>query len=353
MKRGWFGAKRVRDAQVKLTHGDCGDPEALAALLRGARPRGRPLRVPAPGRPQPAVRQRGDGAVQAVLPRPAGTPVEARHQRAEVRAHPGHRGGRQDLPARHVLPDERQLLLRRLLQGGGDHLRVGPGHAQPVRGRVRPPRGQALGDRLSRRRRGGRPLEEDRRRPRRADRAPRQARQLLEHGRPRPGRPVQRDLPRPRPGVRPRRRTGRRRGPVHGVLEPRLHAGGAQRRPVQGGLRRRRPAARAEHRHRARPRAAREHPAGRRQPLRDRRGPPGPDQGRGARGQDVRRRPPGRRTPSRRGRPRAHRPDARQRRGDPGQRGTRVRAPPAAPTCRPQHAAPGGRRARSCPSSSR
>ena len=29
----------------------------------------------------------------------------------------GHRRGRQDHPARHVLPDERQLLLRRLLQG--------------------------------------------------------------------------------------------------------------------------------------------------------------------------------------------------------------------------------------------
>ena len=33
---------------------------------------GRALRLPAPGRPQPAVRQRRHGAVQAVLPRPAG-----------------------------------------------------------------------------------------------------------------------------------------------------------------------------------------------------------------------------------------------------------------------------------------
>ena len=39
-------------------------------------------------------------------------PVRARHQRAEVRAHAGHRRGRQDHPARHVLPDVRQLLLR-------------------------------------------------------------------------------------------------------------------------------------------------------------------------------------------------------------------------------------------------
>ena len=53
--------------------------------------------------------------------------VAARDQRAEVRAHPRHRGGRQDHPARHVLPDERQLLLRRLLQGRRDHLRLGAG----------------------------------------------------------------------------------------------------------------------------------------------------------------------------------------------------------------------------------
>ena len=42
-------------------------------------------------------------------------------------AHPGHRRGRQDQPARHVLPDERQLLVRGLLQGGRDHLRLGAG----------------------------------------------------------------------------------------------------------------------------------------------------------------------------------------------------------------------------------
>ena len=41
---------------------------------------------------------------------------------------PGHRRGRQDQPARHVLPDERQLLVRRLLQGGRDRPRLGAGH---------------------------------------------------------------------------------------------------------------------------------------------------------------------------------------------------------------------------------
>ncbi len=68
--------------------------------------------------------------------------------------------------------------------------------------------------------------------------AARPGRQLLAHGRPRPGRPVQRDLHRPRPRARPGRRPDRRRGPVPGDLEPGLHAGGPQRGPQQGRLRR-------------------------------------------------------------------------------------------------------------------
>ena len=79
-------------------------------------------------RPEPAVRQRRHGAVRAVLPGPADAAVPARGQRAEVHPHPGHRRGRQDQPARHVLPDERQLLLRRLLQGRRDPARLGAGH---------------------------------------------------------------------------------------------------------------------------------------------------------------------------------------------------------------------------------
>ena len=47
---------------------------------------------------------------------------------------------------------------------------------------------------------------------------------------PGPGGPVLGDLRRPRPGVRARRRPGRRRGPVPGDLEPRLHAVRARRR---------------------------------------------------------------------------------------------------------------------------
>ena len=41
---------------------------------------------------------------------------------------PRHRRGRQDHPAQHVLPDGRQLLLRRLLQGRGDRARLDAGH---------------------------------------------------------------------------------------------------------------------------------------------------------------------------------------------------------------------------------
>ena len=62
----------------------------------------------------------------------------ARGERAEVRAHPGHRGRRQDHPARHVLRDVRQLLLRRLLQGRRDRARLGPGHQAAGRRRLGP-----------------------------------------------------------------------------------------------------------------------------------------------------------------------------------------------------------------------
>ena len=84
--------------------------------------------VAAARRPEPAVRQRRHGAVQALLPRAGDAAVRPRRQRAEVRAHPGHRGRRQDHPPRHLLRDVRQLLLRRLLQGRRHRARLGPGH---------------------------------------------------------------------------------------------------------------------------------------------------------------------------------------------------------------------------------
>ena len=78
--------------------------------------------------PSTAVHHRRHGAVhpvhagQQTPPWPRATSVQKCVRTAR------HRGGRQDHPARHVLPDERQLLVRRLLQGRRDHLRLGAGH---------------------------------------------------------------------------------------------------------------------------------------------------------------------------------------------------------------------------------
>ena len=66
-------------------------------------------------------------------------------------SHPRHRGGRQHRPPPHLLRDARQLQLRRLLQAGGDRLRLG---ALGRGVRLRP--GADLGDRV-RGRRGARP----------------------------------------------------------------------------------------------------------------------------------------------------------------------------------------------------
>lgn len=109
-------AARCRSRAVprtgRTTNGVGRDPPPLAALLRGARPHRRSVGVPGRRRPHPAAGQRRHGALQAVLPGRGQAAVLARHQRPEVRAHPGHRGGREDHPARLLLPDVRQLLLR-------------------------------------------------------------------------------------------------------------------------------------------------------------------------------------------------------------------------------------------------
>ena len=151
--------------------------------------------------------------------------MEAGHQRAEVRAHPRHRGGRQDHPARHVLPDERQLLLRRLLQGRRDQLRLGAGHRRPGRRRLRPRPASGSGRRST--------STTTRRRSSGASSPACPAERIVRRGKednywsmgvPGPGGPCTRDLHRPRPGVRRRGRPGGRRGPLPGDLEPRLHA---------------------------------------------------------------------------------------------------------------------------------
>ena len=82
-----------------------------------------------------------------------------------------------------------------------------------------------------------------------------------------------------------RHREGRR--PVHGVLEPRLHAEPARRGHGQGQLRDPRRPAEEEHRHRHGSRADGDAAAGQGQHLRDRRGLPGPGEGGRARGQDA------------------------------------------------------------------
>ena len=273
--------------------------------------------------------------------------VAARDQRPEVRAHPRHRGGRQDHAARHVLPDERQLLLRRLLQGGGD--RRSPGSWSPAASptaasgfpedqlwvTVYQDDDEAVGlwKRIA-----GVP----------DDRIVRLGKNdnYWSHGRPRPGRSLQRDLLRPRPRVRPRRRPGRRRGPLPRVLEPRLHAVRAQRRA--GPRRTSTSSATCRPRTstpgwassgsrascRASTTSTRSTRSGR------------SSTGRGAvagktYGADHRRR----RAPARRRRPRAHRADAHRRRRHPRQRGTRLRAAPDDPARRAQHAPARCRRA--------
>ena len=165
-------------------------------------------------------------------------PPLPRHQRAEVRAHPRHRGGRQDHPARHVLPDERQLLVRRLLQGRRDRARLEPDHRA---------RSTTAGSASTPTRSGSRSTSDDEARSLWKEIAGLPEERIQRRGLhdnywhmgvAGPRRPGQRDLRRPRPGVRPRRRPGRRRGPVPRDLEPRLHAVRDHRRPRQGRVRR-------------------------------------------------------------------------------------------------------------------
>ena len=110
-------------------------------------------------------------------------------------------------------------------------------------------------------------------------------------GVPGPGGPVLGDPLRPRPRARSRRRVRdhhphldarEARGPLPRDLEPRLHAGRAQRGAVQGGLRHRRLAAEEEHRHRHGPRAGRVPAPGQAEHVRDRRDVPGHRAGHGA-----------------------------------------------------------------------
>ncbi len=180
---------------------------------------------------------------------------------------------------------------------------------------------------------------------RRAHPGARRQGQLLGHGRARSRWPVLGDLLRPRPGVRPRGRPGRGRGPLHRNLEPRLHAGRPRRPEPQARAQADRRAAEEEHRHRHGCRARRNDPAGRRERLRDRPGAPGHRPRRGVLRAPLRLEPRRRRPLPRDRRPRPHRRHADRRRRHPGQRRPRLRAAPPPAPHRPLFAPAGRARA--------
>ena len=214
----------------------------------------------------------------------------------------------------------------------------------PGRRRLRLRPRQGLGDRLPRRRRGGDAVAQGRD-PRRAHPAPRPEGQLLAHGRPRPGRPVQRDLHRPRAAssaptaARSSTRTGSSRSGTWSSRPrssrpsaPRTTSTSPARCRTQNidtgmGLERDRVPA-----------------AGRGQHVRDRRDLPGDHPRRRPGRHPLRRGRAGRRPAACRGRPRPVGADADDRRRDAGQRGAWLRAAPAAAPHDPLDAA--ARRAR-------
>ena len=196
-------------------------------------------------------------------------------------------------PASHVLRDAGQLLVRRLLQGRRDPLRLdgadrglGPAEGSAARLDLRRRRHDPA------RRRGVRHLEGHPRR-RVAHRRVRRRRQLLADGRDRPVRPLLRDLLRPpRHGARARRRSADRgvEQRLHGVQPARRR----RARAAAGPLDRHRHGPRAHHRghpgpdvelrHRPVPADPRRHRRPRRRALRRRR--------LAGRGLDARRRRP-------------------------------------------------------------
>ena len=144
------------------------------------------------------VHERRDGPVQGRLRRQGDAPLSPRNVEPEVHPHQRQaqrpRERRRHGAAPHVLRDARQLLLRRLLQGGGDRPRVGPFDA---RLRARPGAPDDHGLRRRRRRRGGRggagALEEGEQPGRRPHPRPGDEGQFLADGRNGPVRSVHRD----------------------------------------------------------------------------------------------------------------------------------------------------------------
>ncbi len=202
------------------------DPVGLPRLLRQARSSAAAVEpARAAQRSDPDVHQCRHGAVQERLHRGREAALCARRHLAEMRARRRQaqrpRQCRLHGPAPHLLRDARQFLVRRLLQAARHRACLDPDHQG-----VRPRKGQAPGHRLSHGRRGGRPLEEDRRPLRREDHPHPDLRQFLADGRHRPVRPVFGDLHRSGRGLsrRTARQPGRGRRPLPRILEPRLHA---------------------------------------------------------------------------------------------------------------------------------
>ena len=130
------------------------DPRDVPQLLRAQRPPA-PCRRRRSSRPQhdpsALLTTRGHAPAQAVLPRPREAAAHPADHVPEVLPHPRHRRRGLDRAPQHVLRDARQLLDRRLLQGGRHRVRagaLGPG----LRARLRPHLGHGL-----RGRRGARP----------------------------------------------------------------------------------------------------------------------------------------------------------------------------------------------------
>ena len=109
-------------------------PRHLPRLLRAQRARGgRKLAAGAAQRSDPDVRQQRHGAVQERLHRAGEAALRPRHHGAEMRARRRQaqrpRQCRLHRAAPHLLRDAGEFLLRRLLQGAGDRLRLGAADA--------------------------------------------------------------------------------------------------------------------------------------------------------------------------------------------------------------------------------
>ncbi len=136
------------------------DPRLLPRLLRPERPPDRgQLAARAGQRPDAAVHERGHEPVQGHVPGQGASRLPPGHQLAEVHAHQRQaqrpRERRAIAPPPHVLRDAGQLLVRRLLQEGGDPVRLGAPHRR-LGAPARPPaRHGVRGRRRGAARRGG------------------------------------------------------------------------------------------------------------------------------------------------------------------------------------------------------